>query len=452
MTSIKERIQEMNQFFYSRQTYPVERRLYYLKKLKQVLLTYQEEIARSLYKDFKKPTFETYMTEIYTTIAELNLAIKQLKKWAKPQIALGNLPIIGGYTKIIKEPYGICVIFSPFNYPFSLALHPLIGAIAAGNCVIIKPSEYTPYTNKIIKFILRKVFPPYYVSVIEGEKTVAHQLLNSPIDYIFFTGGTSTAKIVMTEAAKHLIPVTLELGGKSPVIVDETADLSLAAKRIIWGKFLNAGQTCVAPDYVLVNEKVADQFVEKLICVLKHMYYDNKKEMAHIINESQYVRLLQLINEDKICFGGHFNTDELHIEPTILYPIHEGDLCMQEEIFGPVLPIIPYKTINQAVRFVQRYPKPLSAYLFSQNQKAIDYLLKQLSFGGGCINDTLLHVSSPHIPFGGVGYSGMGTYHGYASFKTFTHEKPVFISTKKEIPLRYLSHPNGLCIIKRLMK
>ncbi len=449
--SIHQQIQTMNRFFYTRQTYNIKKRIYILKKLRKIILTHQKDIIAALYSDFKKPLFETYTTEIYTVLSELNEAIKNVANWAKPTLKPSSLPLLGGYHKILKEPYGICAIYVPFNYPFQLALCPLIGAIAAGNCAVIKVSEYTPATNKVLQTIIQETFPPYYVTVIEGDAQLAEALLDEPLDYIFFTGGTHTGKKVMQKAAEHLVPVTLELGGKSPTIVDFDADLKLAAKRIVWGKFLNAGQTCVAPDYVLVHESVA----KKLLCyigfTLQHLYRDSR-HIAHIINEGQYVRLLQLINEDKIYFGGHFDTDSLYIEPTVLYPVSEADLCMQEEIFGPILPVIPFKRLDEAIQIVQRRPKPLACYIFGKDQKRINHLLKHLSFGGGCINDTVLHLSSPKVPFGGIGYSGMGAYHGVVGFNTFTHEKTILISSPKEIPLRYLDYDKAHRFVNRFLK
>lgn len=446
-----QQIQTMNRFFYTRHTYDIEKRIYLLKKLRKNILIHQKEIIRALYSDFQKPAFETYTTEIYTVLSESKEAIKNLPKWAKATIKPSSLPLLGGYHKILREPYGICAIYVPFNYPFQLALCPLIGAVAAGNCVVLKVSEYTPAINKVIKKIIRETFPPYYVTVIEGNAKVAESLLDTPIDYIFFTGGTNTGKKVMQKAAEHLIPITLELGGKSPTIVDYDADLKLAAKRIVWGKFLNGGQTCVAPDYVLVHESVA----KKLLCyigfTLQQLYKDSR-HIAHIINETQYVRLLQLINEDKIYFGGHFDTDSLYIEPTVLYPVSESDLCMQEEIFGPILPIIPFNRLDEAIQIVQRRPKPLACYLFANDQKRIDHLLKHLSFGGGCINDTVLHLTSPKVPFGGVGYSGMGAYHGHTGFKTFTHEKTILVSSPKELPLRYLDYEKTAALLNKFLK
>lgn len=448
MKNQSEIIQKMNRFFYTRQTYDLQKRIHVLKKLKKVILTNQNEIIEALHMDFHKPMLEAYTTEIYTTLTELNEAIKHLHSWSKPTKQPAALPLMKGHYKVIKEPYGICVIYSPFNYPFQLALCPLIGAIAAGNCAIIKPSEYTPATNKILKKIIQETFPAYYVSIIEGDATVASALLDEPIDYVFFTGGTHTGKEVMKKAATHLIPVTLELGGKSPTIVDYDADIKLAAKRIVWGKFLNAGQTCVAPDYVLVHEAVVDKLLCYIGFTLQHLY-KNKRSIAHIINESQYVRLLQLINEDKIYFGGHFDTDSLYIEPTVLYPVSEADLCMQEEIFGPILPILPFKRLDEAIQIVQRHPKPLACYIFGKDSKRINHLLKHLSFGGGCINDTILHLVSPKVPFGGVGYSGMGAYHGKYSFNTFSHEKTVLYSSNREFPFRYINQDKVLPLLKK---
>ena len=441
MEYITDHIQEMNHYFYSRRSYELSTRLHYLKALKKSILSHQKEIVLALKQDFRKPEYETYMTEIYTTINELNYTIRHLKEWCKPQTVGNTMPLIGSHTKIMREPYGVCLIFAPFNYPFQLAMMPLIGALAAGNCAIIKPSEYTSATNKILKKIISEVFPSYYVCVIEGGIDVCEKLLSEPIDYIFFTGGTETGKKIMRAASEHLIPVTLELGGKSPAIIDANANLKLAAKRLIWGKFLNAWQTCVAPDYVLVHESVAETFLHYVGFALQH-FYRNKKDLAHVINEAHYVRLLQLIDEEKIYFGGHFNTDELYIEPTVLYPVQLNDACMQEEIFGPILPIIPYKRLNSAVRIIQRYPKPLACYIFSENKQNIDYLLKQLSFGGGCINDTILHLNHTQAPFGGIGYSGMGAYHGKYSYLTFSHEKSVLYSSYKELPFRYPPYSN----------
>ncbi len=451
MKEIHESIQDMHAYFYQRKTSDVKLRIYYLKKLRSSILLHQEDIVKALYKDFKKPIFETYTTEIYTTLKEIDYALKHIKKWCSPKKYPGIFPVVGGSTCVMPEPYGVCLIFSPFNYPFQLSITPLIGALAAGNCAIIKPSEYTPNTSRLLAQIIKEVFPDYYVNVIEGGVDMSSSLLSEPIDYIFFTGGTDTAKKVMHKAAEQLIPVTLELGGKSPVIVDYNANIPLAAKRIVWGKFLNAGQTCIAPDYVLVHQGVADKLLRYIGYAIKHFYKEGKN-LAHIINEAHYVRLLELIDEDKIYFGGHFNTDDLYIEPTVLYPINGSDACMKEEIFGPILPIIPFRKIHDAIRIIHRYPKPLACYIFSEDKNRVNYLLKHLSFGGGCINDTLLHATSLNAPFGGVGHSGMGAYHGYHGFKTFSHDKTIFKSTPSEIPLRYPPYDKKIAAVKKLLR
>lgn len=429
----QEKIQQLNQYFYTRRTYDVKQRIQVLKALRSSILKHQKDIVTALYADFRKPKMEAYTTEIYMTLSELQYVIHHLAKWSKPEIKQNTMPLLGGHYRILKEPYGVCLIYAPFNYPFQLAMVPLIGAVAAGNCVALKPSEWTPITNQVIKQIIRETFPPYYVTVIEGNSEVAASLLEEPIDYIFFTGSMSTGKKVMQKAAEHLTPVTLELGGKSPAIVDYDADMTLAAKRIVWGKFLNAGQTCVAPDYVLVHEAV----VGKFLCEMGHqLKRQRKRPMAQIINKRQYERLARLIDKRKVYLGGLCDAESLTIEPTILYPVKPHDPCMQEEIFGPILPVIVFGRLEEAIQFVQRRPKPLACYLFGRDKQRLSHLLKHLSFGGGCINDTILQLASPNVPFGGIGYSGIGAYHGYESFKTFTHQKTIFVSHKWVMPIR----------------
>ena len=451
MTKFTNHILQMQRYFRTGRTLDINFRCYYLKQLKKAVLEMQDDIVEALYKDFKKPAFETYTTEIYTTVSEINYMLKHLSKWTKGTVHGSVLPLIEGKTRVIPEPYGVTLIFSPFNYPFQLAMIPLVGALAAGNCAVIKPSEYTPYTNEVLQKIIKKVFPAYYVTLIEGDVATCEALLEEPVDYIFFTGSPEVGKRVMSAAAKNLTPVTLELGGKSPTIVDYDADIKLAAKRIIWGKCLNGGQTCIAPDYVLVHENIADELILEMTKILKK-YYSSSKNMAHIINEMHYVRLLQLIDEDKVCYGGHFNTDELYIEPTLLYPASFQDMAMQDEIFGPILPIIPYKRIDEVIYQINKRPKPLACYIFSENQSRIQYLMKHISFGGGCVNDTILHVTQLEAPFGGVGHSGMGQYHGYHSFKTFSHEKTVLYSGKREIPFRYPPYVSKLPFVKKIIR
>lgn len=446
MKDLTEQLQLMHRFFNTRKTYDLNMRLYFLKKLKKAILSDQDAICKALYEDFKKPYFETYMTEIYTVLEELNTAIKNLKKWAKPQKHLAAFPLLGT-TKILPEPYGVCAIFAPYNYPFQLTLSPLIGAIAAGNVVIIKPSEYTSHTSTLIDTLLQKVFPSHLVYTVIGDATTSAALLKQPLDYIFFTGSTRVGKIVMEQAAKTLTPVTLELGGKNPAIVDYGADIQLAAKRIAWGKFLNGGQTCVAPDYVLVHDAVAQEFLKALREETKKMF-SNKNHLSRMIHEEHYVHVLNCIDEDKLYHGGHFHTDDLFIEPTILYPASLKDDCMQEEIFGPVLPVIPFSKLSSVIDTVHRFPKPLACYIFSKDRIRTNHLLRNLSFGCGAINDTIMQLNDTKAPFGGVGYSGMGTYHGKYSFDTFTHYKTILCSTSLEIPLRYPPHQSKLPVIK----
>lgn len=447
MKDLTEQIQHMHRFFNTRKTYNLKMRLYFLNKLKKQILNNQEAICKALYADFKKPLFETYTTEIFMVLSELDETIKHLKSWAKSKHVPASMPLLGFHT-ITPEPYGVCLIFSPFNYPFQLALSPLIGAIASGNCVVLKPSEYTPHTTALLHTLLQNVFPPHVVYCAEGDWAVADHLLKQPFDYIFFTGSTRVGKKIMRIAAEHLTPVTLELGGKNPAIVDAKCDLKLAAKRIVWGKFLNAAQTCVAPDYILVEESVAPYFLEELKGALNALFRD-PKDMARIINEAHYVRLLKCIDEDKIYYGGHFNTDDLYIEPTILYPVSLKDECMHEEIFGPILPIIPFKKLSSVIATIHSYPKPLACYIFSKDKLRIAHILKHISFGGGCINDTIMHLASPRVPFGGIGYSGMGAYHGFYSFQTFSHYKTVLHSSALEIPLRYPPYASKLPLIKK---
>ncbi|MEF9960452.1 MAG: aldehyde dehydrogenase family protein [Niameybacter sp.] len=447
MKDMTEQIQYMHRFFKTGKTTSLDFRLYFLKKLKRILLTHQEEIAKALYLDFKKPYYETYMTEIYMVLQELEHTLKSLACWSKPETFGASFPVLKGKTTVTRKPYGLCAIFSPYNYPIQLALSPLIGAIAAGNCVVLKVSEYTPHTSKFLKRLLADVFPSHLVWTVQGDGAFCESLLNQPLDYIFFTGSTQTGKQVMAQAAKHLIPVTLELGGKNPVIVDYSADLKLAAKRIAWGKFMNAGQTCVAPDYVLVHENVVEPFLELLKAETIRMFSD-KANLSRLVNERHYVRVLKCMNEDAIYYGGHFDAEDFYVEPTILYPIKPRDECMQEEIFGPILPVITFNTLESAIETVQRFPKPLACYLFGEDQLRIQHFLRNLSFGGGCVNDTIMHLTHTQAPFGGVGYSGLGAYHGKYSFDTFSRPQTICYSSKLELPLRYPPYAHTLPLVQ----
>ncbi|MGL4736792.1 MAG: aldehyde dehydrogenase family protein [Cellulosilyticaceae bacterium] len=446
MKDLTDQIQYMHRFFHSKRTYDLKFRRFYLKKLRKQIFSYEQALITALYLDLHKPAAEVYRTELFTVLDELDYTLRHMGQWVKPTTRPSRLPLLGSFSSQIPEPYGVCSIFVPYNYPFQLAFSPLIGAIAAGNCVILKLSEYTPHTNKVIQNLVRDTFPNYLVDSITGNVHTARALLKQPLDYIFFTGSTEVGKEVMAAASHHLIPITLELGGKNPTLVDYTADLDLAAKRIAWGKFMNGGQTCVAPDYILIHESVAEAFLVKLREAI-HQLYPDPTQMTHIINEKHFVRLMNCINEDTVIMGGHFESHTHFIEPTVLYPTSLQDNCMQDEIFGPILPVIPFTKLQTAFQTINRFPKPLATYIFSEDKLRIEYMLRHITFGGGCINDTIMHLTDLNLPFGGIGYSGLGAYHGYASFKTFSHYKSVLSSSKLELPMRYGHSP---CDVKAL--
>ena len=333
------------------------------------------------------------------------------------------------------------LVMAPWNYPFMLTMEPVIGAVAAGNCVVAKPSAYSPATSAIIKKILEKVFEEEYVTVVEGGRAENTELLEQKFDYIFFTGGVTVGRLVMEKASRHLTPVSLELGGKSPCVIDKTANLKLAAKRLAFGKYLNLGQTCVAPDYLLIDQEIKDEFLKIFIDTVKKMYGDSpldNKDYGKMINEKHYTRVMGFIDREKVVLGGQGREDELRIEPTILDHVAAEDAVMQEEIFGPILPVLTYAKLEEAVKFIEERPHPLALYIFSNDKKVQKYFTEKLAFGGGCINDTVLHLATSRMGFGGVGNSGMGAYHGIQSFRTFTHEKSIL---KKynwiDMPMRY---------------
>ena len=386
-----------------------------LKKLLHVITQNEDAIIKALYDDFKKPAFEAVLTETNYVIGDLKETIKNIDTWAKPKKVSASLLNFPSTDYIYSEPYGNVLILSPWNYPFQLALCPLVAAVAAGNKVTLKPSELTPHTSAIISKIITETFPVKDVVVITGDATIAADLLRKRWDYIFFTGSVGVGKIVAKAAAENLTPVTLELGGKSPCIVDETANLELSARRIVWGKIINAGQTCVAPDYILVHHKMKDTLVKFLIQEIEKALGTNPEESAdyaRIINLKNWQRQLSLLQNQKILFGGQANKDTLFLAPTLLDEPSMESLVMKEEIFGPILPILSYETKSDIEKIIMSFDKPLSLYLFSQNKSFIDEVLKKYSFGGGCINDTVIHLVNSRLPFGGVGNSGMGAYHG----------------------------------------
>jgi aldehyde dehydrogenase (NAD+) len=426
-----------------------------LKKLLKNVIIHEEEILEALYKDFKKPKFEGVVSETSYIINDIRNTIKNIHSWAKPKWVFPSMLNFPSSDYIYSEPYGKVLIISPWNYPFQLAMSPLIAAVAAGNKVTLKPSELTPYTSAIISKIIRETFDVKHVVAVTGDYTIAQDLLQKRWDYIFFTGSVAVGKIVAKAAAENLTPVTLELGGKNPCIVDETANLPLAAKRIVWGKILNAGQTCIAPDYILVHHGMKTKFVNFLIQEIENALGENpeiSEDYARIVNLKNWERQLKLLENQHILSGGESNKDGFYLAPTLLDEPNLDSLVMQDEIFGPILPILSYESKSDIEKIISKYEKPLSLYLFSENDKFIKEVLAKYSFGGGCVNDTVIHFANKRLPFGGVGHSGIGAYHGRLSFDTFSHKKAI---VKKgnwlDVPLRYAPYNGKLNIIKRIL-
>ncbi|EMY62097.1 aldehyde dehydrogenase family protein [Leptospira terpstrae] len=419
-------------------------RIVKLKKLKDVVLKFQKEIQTALHADFKKSSGEVDITEILPTIAEINDAIRHVKHWMRPKNVMTPPTLLGATSRIVYEPKGVCLIIAPWNYPFHLAIAPLAAAIAAGNTVMLKPSEFTPHTADVIKAMLSEVFSEEEVAVFEGDVAVATALLEVPFDHIFFTGSTPVGKIVMTAAAKNLTSVTLELGGKSPSIVAEDADMKVAAERIMWGKFLNAGQTCVAPDYLLIPESKVDEFVKNAKETTESFFkskpenFTASADFCRIVNAKNFGRVSSYIDDAvkkgaKIAYGGETRSSDNFISPTILTNVSLDSRIMEDEIFGPLLPIVTYKTLDEAIHIINEKPKPLALYIFTKKRSTSKYVLRRTSSGGAVINDVILHLVNPNLPFGGVNHSGHGSYHGIFGFKTFSHERSVLQTPKASI-------------------
>lgn len=443
-------------YYQSKATRSVGFRLHQLETLQNLLQEHESEFFEALKKDFNKPEFETFGTELGLVLSEISHVKKHLKKWVKPTRVSSELINFPSRNRIISEPYGTVLIISPWNYPVLLSLLPLIGAIAAGNTVVLKPSEISAHTSALLSRLFKKWFKEEYLKIIEGGADVSQNLIAQKFDYIFFTGSPRVGKIIMETAAKNLVPVTLELGGKSPVIVDETADLKVAARRVAWGKLVNAGQTCVAPDYLLVQEDIKPRFLDHLKDAIIQMYGVNARlspDFARIVNDAHFNRIQHYLKDGTIFYGGKSNAEERFIEPTILTDVDLNAPVMQEEIFGPVLPVIPYKDIYRAVELINSKEKPLALYLFTKNEKNEAVVMDECSFGGGAINDTIAHLGNRRLGIGGVGFSGMGSYHGKKSFDTFSHQKAVM---KKpfwaDIPVRYPPYNNKLNLIKRILR
>lgn len=449
-------VEKQKEFFKTGQSKEIGFRLEALQKLRTALRTNENKITEALKADLNKSEFDAYSAEVGFVLSELRYTIKHLESWVKPQKVKTPLTHFGSQSYIYSEPYGVTLIIAPWNYPFQLAFAPLIGAIAAGNCAIIKPSELTPKTSKLISQLINDSFSEEYITVVQGAVATSQALLKEKFDYIFFTGSVPVGRVVMEAAAKNLTPVTLELGGKSPCIVQKDANIPLAAKRIAWGKFTNAGQTCIAPDYLYLHGSIKNEFLSELKNAIQELYGNKPLEnpdYTHIVSERHFHRLQSFLDNGDVWVGGKMDSEKLAIEPTVLTNITWEDHIMEDEIFGPILPVIEYEDITEIIEEIQNHPKPLALYLFTENNRIQQYVLNSISFGGGCVNDTVYHFTSPHLPFGGVGPSGIGAYHGKNSFDTFSHKKSILKQTTSfDIPFRYPNVKNGLKKIKLFLK
>ena len=429
-----------------------------LKKLKNSIKKYENNIINALNIDLGKPEFEAYSNEVGFVYSTIDYFIKNLKSWTKVKKVKNDAAQLPGKSYIYKSHYGAVLIIGPYNYPFQLLIEPLIGAISGGNTVILKPSEYATKTEEIVEKIIKETFDEKYIAVVTGDYKVNSQLLDLEFDYIFFTGSVNVGKIVMEKASKHLTPVTLELGGKSPVIVDNTANLKVSAKRILWGKLTNAGQTCVAPDYILAYEDIYEELIKEFEKVIIEFYGQdiiNSKDFGRIINDRHMNRLNAILEHDKnkITFGGEVDFEKRYISPTIIRDVTLEDAVMNEEIFGPIIPVIKYKNMEDIKYYIAHHKNPLALYVFSEDENFSEDIINRFSFGGGCVNDTISHVASPYLPFGGIGSSGMGNYHGKASFDTFTHTKSIVKkSTKIDLKLVFPPYKDKIKLIKKVMK
>lgn len=452
---IKKNLAQHRAFFNSQETKDTEFRLKYLKKLKRAIRKYEQNIMDALWKDLHKSNFEAYGTEIGMVLDELSVNIKNLKSWAKPQKVKTPVLHYKAESVLYHEPYGVALIIAPWNYPFLLLMGPFISALAAGNVVALKPSPYTPETAKVIEEMIKDTFDEKYVSIYQGGREMNQALLDENFDYIFFTGSPMLGKIVMEKASKYLTPVTLELGGKSPCIVDEDANIELAARRIMWGKLINAGQTCIAPDYLFVHKDVKDKLLAEMVKNIEKFYGEKIQESAdypRIVNKANVERLKNLMKSGKIFTGGEIDVEDRFISPTILTDVNPDSPIMQEEIFGPLLPVMEFSKIEEVIDYVNSHPKPLAFYYFSESTKKQDFILSRTSSGGGCINDTLMHIANHNLPFGGVGNSGMGQYHGKYGFETFSNLRSIIKkSTLVDVPVRYAPYEDKLGMIKMLL-
>ncbi len=454
---ISRQVAAQRTFFASGATLELSRRKDALLRLQKELLARETQIEEALKADLNKSPFESFMCELGMVLDELHYALSHMEKWAKPRRVPTPFSQFPGKSRIYKEPFGCVLIMAPWNYPLLLSLEPLIGAVAAGNCVVLKPSAYAPHTSRVLAELIKAAFSPEYVWVVEGGREENQLLLEERFDFIFFTGSVSVGKTVMAKASRFLTPIALELGGKSPCIIDETADLPLAARRLAFGKLLNAGQTCVAPDYVLVHHSVREELLNLLkenIQTFLGEHPEQNPEFPRIINAKHFQRLTDLLEAEKssIWFGGETNGKDT-IAPTLVLASPDSP-SMEDEIFGPILPILSYQDPEEAFRLIRSREKPLALYLFTRDKAMIRRVIREVSFGGGCVNDTIVHLASHHLPFGGVGSSGMGSYHGRKSFETFTHEKSILHrGLRPDLTLRYHPYtPEKFRLLKKVLK
>ncbi len=453
---ITELLERQRKFFRAGKTLDLKFRLSQLKKLYYLVQEYENDIYNAIYQDFKKSKFEVYGTEIAQIQEEIKYFIRNLPKLVRPEKVKSSIASLPAKSYVYREPFGISLIIGPWNYPFLLIFKPLVGAIAAGNCAVLKPSELSSNASAVVKKMVESTFDEAFISVVEGGPDITQELLSKQFDFIFFTGSVKVGKIVYEAAAKNLTPCILELGGKSPCIVDKDANIDLAARRIVWGKFLNSGQTCVAPDYVLSHKSVKDPLLERMVFYIRKHYSEHPKQngdFSRIINDRNFSRLNGLLNNGNKVIGGDSDQAEKYIAPTILENISWDDPVMQGEIFGPVLPVLEFEELDDALEKIKNRPKPLALYYFSNNRKKQQKILREVSFGGGCINDTLLQFGSPSIPVGGVGNSGLGSYHGKQSFLAFSNSKGIVKkSTLIDIPFRYPPYEGKLKWLKLIFK
>lgn len=433
-------VKVQRQYFQTGETLDLQFRINALKKLKKAIEDNEDRINSAIKKDLGKSAFESYMCETGLVLSEISFMISHVKKFAKDKAKLTPLAQFASGSYVKKSPYGVCLIMSPWNYPFLLTIDPLVDALAAGNTCVVKPSAYSPCTTEVIGEIIKNTFEEKYVAFVEGGREENSHLLEEKFDYIFFTGGKTVGRLVMEKAAKNLTPVTLELGGKSPCIVDESANIKLGAKRIVWGKYLNCGQTCVAPDYILCHESVKNKLIKCLKEEIDSQFKNavDNENYGKIINEKHFDRITGLIDPHKVVKGGESDRSKLKIAPTVMDNVTWEDKVMGEEIFGPVLPILTFNHIDEVISVVNGMPSPLALYIFSENKKVIKKVIERCSFGGGCVNDVVIHLATSRMGFGGVGESGMGSYHGKYGFDTFSHEKSIVDKkTWIDLPMRY---------------